>query len=77
MNMAKGERRPKHMVDLLTTSEAARILELSPDSIRRFERDGVLPAVRVGKGQRLFTQTDVERLRLQRQKKLDQQGITR
>ena len=51
----------------LTTSEAAKILNLSPDSIRRFEREGILPAIKVGDGNRLFAEADVDRLRLQRE----------
>jgi excisionase family DNA binding protein len=57
----------------LTVSQAARLLDLSSDSIRRFEREGILPAIRVGKGHRLFTQSDVERLRVEREKKSNQQ----
>jgi excisionase family DNA binding protein len=55
-------------MELLTTSQAAKILDLSPDSIRRFEREGILSAIRVGKGQRLFRQAEVESLRLERTK---------
>jgi excisionase family DNA binding protein len=57
----------------LTVSQAARLLDLSSDSIRRFEREGILPAIRVGKNHRLFTHSDVERLRLEREKKSNQQ----
>jgi excisionase family DNA binding protein len=53
-------------MDLLTTGEAARLLDLSPDSVRRFEREGLLSAIRVGKGQRLFTKSEIERLSDQR-----------
>lgn len=53
----------------LTVSECAKRLDLSPDSIRRFERDGILPAIRVGKGQRLFTAENVERLAADRERK--------
>ena len=55
-------------MELLTTSQAAKILDLSPDSIRRFEREGILSAIRVGKGQRLFRQAEVETLRVERKK---------
>ena len=58
---------------LLTVTEVARLLDLSSDSIRRFEREGILPAIRVGKGHRLFSQSDVERLRVHRKKKSNQQ----
>ena len=53
----------------LTTGEAARILELSPDSVRSYERDGKLSAIRVGKGQRLFSFAQVEQLRAEREKR--------
>lgn len=46
----------------LTVSETAHRLGLSADSIRRYERNGTLPAIRTGKGQRLFTPADVEQL---------------
>lgn len=55
-------------MELLTTSEAAKILDLSPDSVRQFERKGILSAVRVGKGQRLFRKAEVEKLHEQREK---------
>jgi excisionase family DNA binding protein len=32
----------------LTVTEAAKILDLSSDSIRRYEREGILLAIRVG-----------------------------
>jgi excisionase family DNA binding protein len=54
---------------LLTVSETAHRLDLSADTIRRYERDGRLEAIKVGKGQRLFTETDVERMRIERQRK--------
>lgn len=53
----------------LTTTEAARLLDLSSDSIRRYEREGTLSAIRVGKGQRLFDRAEVERLRAEREEK--------
>lgn len=58
-------------MDFLTTSEAAKILDLSPDSVRRLERTGTLSAIKVGKGHRLFDQTQVERLRVKREKTKD------
>lgn len=56
------------MIQLITTSEAARILDLSPDSVRRLEREGALPAIKVGKGHRLFEQSEVEKLRSERER---------
>jgi excisionase family DNA binding protein len=61
MNLAIGE-------TLLTTGEAAKRLDLSPDSVRRLEREGALHAIKVGKGHRLFNQADVEKLRAKRTK---------
>lgn len=53
----------------LTVSETAKRLDLSSDSIRRYERDGILPAIRVGKGQRLFAEQNVERFAAVRERK--------
>jgi excisionase family DNA binding protein len=61
-------------MELITVGEAAKMLDLSADSVRRFEREGVLAAIRVGKGQRLFTPSDIERLRAEREKRLRRQG---
>jgi excisionase family DNA binding protein len=47
---------------ILTVSEAARILILSPDGVRRLERVGQLPAHRTTTGVRLFMLSDVLRL---------------
>ncbi|MBE3071712.1 MAG: helix-turn-helix domain-containing protein [Acidobacteria bacterium] len=47
--------------DFLSTSEAAKILERTPDSIRSLARSGKLPAIRTGAG-RLFRRGDVEKL---------------
>lgn len=56
------------MSRLLGPSEAARILELSVDEIRRLARQGVLPAVLVGRW-RAFRVEDVLRLKRQRERK--------
>ena len=53
--------------DLLTTSDAARLLVVSPDTIRRLERQGRLAAQRTSSGQRIFHRHDVEVLRAIRQ----------
>lgn len=52
---------------LLTVTQAARILDRSSDSVRRYEKEGILSAIRVG-GHRLFYKAEVERLRDQREK---------
>jgi excisionase family DNA binding protein len=52
-----------NMVDreeLLTTSDAAKVLRVSTDWIRELERKGRLPALKTRSGQRLFKAVDVE-----------------
>ena len=49
-------------MNLLTTSGTARLLELSSESVRAYERAGKLPATRTESGMRLFRRADVERL---------------
>lgn len=46
----------------LTTSEAAKVLDRSADTVRLYERIGKLPAQKTKRGQRLFSVEDVERL---------------
>ena len=48
--------------DLMTPSDAARILGLSADSVRVLGDTGRLPALRTVSGRRLFRRGDVERL---------------
>ena len=55
----------------LTVSEVARRLQLSAESVRRLEGTGVLTAIRVGKGNRLFDPADVEKVRGERQKRAE------
>jgi excisionase family DNA binding protein len=50
----------------LMTSEAARILHVSADTVRLFERSGLLPATKTNSGLRLFDRKDVERLAVER-----------
>ena len=50
------------MDQLLTTSDAARVLNRSVDRVRDYEREGRLPAQKTRSGQRLFQARDVERL---------------
>jgi len=47
---------------LLSTSDAGKILNLSPDGVRALERRGKLRAQYLRSGQRLFRLGDVERL---------------
>ena len=48
---------------LLLTTEAAQILKVSPETVRLWERNGRLPALKTSRGVRLFNRFDVERLR--------------
>lgn len=52
--------------DLMTPSDAARILGLSADSVRVLGDTGRLPALRTVGGRRLFRRGDVEELAAQR-----------
>jgi len=47
--------------DFLSTAEAGKILERTPDTVRSLARSGKLPAIRTGAG-RLFRRGDVEKL---------------
>ncbi len=48
------------MSDYLTVGDAAKIIKVSADSIRLYEKHGKLPAVRTASGIRLFNRHDVE-----------------
>lgn len=50
------------MDELLSVSDAARILGVTPTTVRLMERTGQLPALRTAGGMRLFQRVDVERL---------------
>jgi excisionase family DNA binding protein len=52
--------------DLLTPSDAARVLGLSADSVRVLSDNGRLPSMRTVSGRRLFRRSDVDRLAIQR-----------
>jgi len=54
------------MSDHVTVSEAARLLEVSADTIRRWDATGRLPAQRTRSGLRLFRREDIERFAEQR-----------
>jgi len=49
-------------IEILTTSDAAKVLNRSVDCVRDYEREGKLPAWKTRSGQRLFKASDVERL---------------
>ena len=52
--------------DLMTPSDAARVLGLSADSVRVLSDSGRLPALRTISGRRLFRRGDVDRLAAER-----------
>jgi excisionase family DNA binding protein len=52
--------------DLMTPSDAARVLGLSADSVRVLSDSGRLPAMRTVSGRRLFRRGDVDRLAAER-----------
>ncbi len=49
--------------DVLTTGEVAHLLDRSAEQVRRYERDGLLPALRTQRGYRLFLVKDVDELK--------------
>ncbi len=51
------------MIDYLRIGEAARWLGVSVSTVRLWEKEGLLKAVRTVKGRRPFRREDVERLR--------------
>ena len=53
-------------IDLVLSGEAARILNVSVDTVRLWERLGRLPALKTATGVRLFDRRDVERLARER-----------
>ena len=61
-NRWKNSRLPPTPTDLLTPSDAARVLGLSPDSVRVLSDSGRLPALRTVSGRRLFRRGDVDSL---------------
>jgi DNA-binding transcriptional MerR regulator len=51
---------------VLTTADAAKLLDLTPDGVRWLERSGRLRSTRTASGQRLFTRAEVLRVRSER-----------
>jgi excisionase family DNA binding protein len=52
--------------ELLSPSDAARILELTPAAVVAMARRGVLPCMRTAGGRRLFSRLEVENLAARR-----------
>jgi excisionase family DNA binding protein len=59
---------PEHTA-LLLTNDVARILGVSPETVRLLERLGRLPALKTERGVRLFDRRDVERLAREREER--------
>jgi len=59
-------RRDTRMTEPITTGEAARILRVAEDTVRKFADDGRLNVVRASNGSRIFERADVEALAVQR-----------
>lgn len=52
----------------ITVSEAARILKVHPETVRRLNRKGVLLAQRDYRGFRVFSMEDLLRLKVKRER---------
>lgn len=52
--------------EFLSTGDAARRLGVAPDTVRLWERNGCLPAMRTAGGIRLFRREDVEKVAAER-----------
>ena len=59
------------MSEILTVSDAARLLGVAADTVRYYERHGYLPAEKTPGGVRIFRRCDVERLQAQRLVKME------
>jgi len=51
------------MKTLYTVSEAAKMLEISPDTLRLWDKQGIAHALRTPTNQRRFTLEEIERLK--------------
>jgi len=50
------------MSQLVSTRQAARRLGVHPQTLRRWEREGVIPPAQRRRGQRVYTPGDMERI---------------
>ena len=57
----QGSKKPMEDV-YLTVTQAARVLNRSSESVRAYEKKGLLPALKTGRGMRLFRESDVREL---------------
>lgn len=62
---------------ILTTGETARLLDLSPNTVRWYAEIGLLKARRTSRGTRIFLRSDVEALAAKRAAKERQSGAKR
>jgi excisionase family DNA binding protein len=60
---------------LLTTTDAARLIGVSSETIRVWEGVGKLPAMRTQSGTRLFKRDDVERVAATYRQTLETRGV--
>lgn len=53
----------KSLPELLTITEVSEILKVHPNTLRKWDRKGILKAVRFGqRGDRRYTKEDIEKL---------------
>lgn len=57
------------VAEILTTGEAAKILNLSTQRVRQLEASGDLSSRRTAGGVRIFDRSEVDRLRRQRERR--------
>lgn len=44
-------------------SEAAKLLNVHPETVRRWEKNGLISATRVGRGWRMFPESEINRIK--------------
>ena len=62
--MLRDRRRPEEMQGVYVISVASRILHMHPQTLRKYERIGLLSPSRTGGMLRLYSEEDIARLRL-------------
>ena len=57
----------QQVAELITLSEASQILKVHPNTLRKWDRKGILKAVRFGeRGDRRYNKEDINKLILQK-----------
>lgn len=46
--MAKSDKKENEVPELLTLSEACELLKVHPNTLRQWDKQGILPAIRIG-----------------------------